>query len=142
MHGAGYCNVGFNFDPSHLEWQDVDSVAFIKEFGAYIWSAHIKGVAVRSRRQGYTRAGRLGGFQPFGTWTRTMDFVFAGCRRDACPIEEILVALNQAGFEGALTLELEDNDFSLLDCLGAGLPIFRAMDREPSKSAFDRAFAK
>lgn len=142
IHGAGFSNVGFNFDPSHQEWQDVDPVAWIHEFGDYIWSVHFKGVAVRSRRQGYTRAGRLGGFKRFGTPTRTMDFVYAGCERDACAQEEIIVAFNQVGYDGALTMEEEDNDFDLLACLAAGLAKVRAMDLPPSKGAFDAAFAR
>ncbi|MGI9518233.1 MAG: sugar phosphate isomerase/epimerase family protein, partial [Pirellulaceae bacterium] len=33
---------GFNFDPSHLHWQGVDPVAFIREFPERIYHVHIK----------------------------------------------------------------------------------------------------
>ena len=45
MIGAGYEGVaGFNLDCSHLEWQNVSGVEFIREFGEHIHCAHIKGV--------------------------------------------------------------------------------------------------
>ena len=44
---AGYEGVvGFNLDGSHMEWQGVSVVQFIREFGEYIHCAHIKGVQV------------------------------------------------------------------------------------------------
>jgi sugar phosphate isomerase/epimerase len=33
---------GFNFDPSHLIWQGIDPVVFIKKFGDRIWHSHAK----------------------------------------------------------------------------------------------------
>ena len=33
---------GFNFDPSHFIWQQIDPVVFIKEFGTRIFHAHAK----------------------------------------------------------------------------------------------------
>ena len=44
---AGYEGVvGFNLDGSHMEWQGVTVVQFIREFGDFIHCAHIKGVQV------------------------------------------------------------------------------------------------
>ena len=36
---------GFNFDPSHLHWQFVDPVDFIREFPDRIYHVHIKDAA-------------------------------------------------------------------------------------------------
>jgi sugar phosphate isomerase/epimerase len=33
---------GFNFDPSHFIWQQIDPVVFVKEFGSRIYHAHAK----------------------------------------------------------------------------------------------------
>lgn len=140
VHGAGFTNVGFNFDNSHQEWQDVDGIAFIHEFGKWIWSVHIKGVAVRSRRSGYTRAGRLGGYTKFGNWQRTMDFVLACSSQDDCDEGAIIIALNQVGFVGALTIELEDNDVKLIPALASTIEQIAELDLEPSAGAFDAAF--
>src|SRR5271168_4811689 len=59
MCKAGYEGVvGFNLDGSHMEWQGVSVVQFIRELGNFIHCAHIKGVWVAKE---HTRAGRLGG---------------------------------------------------------------------------------
>jgi sugar phosphate isomerase/epimerase len=41
-------NVGFNFDPSHLHWQQIDYLASIEEFKARIFHTHAKDVQVRT----------------------------------------------------------------------------------------------
>ena len=50
MDKAGYADVvGFNLDGSHLEWQNVSVIQFIREFGERIHCAHVKGVWVAPR---------------------------------------------------------------------------------------------
>jgi sugar phosphate isomerase/epimerase len=64
LDAAGFADVvGFNLDCSHLEWQGVSGIEFIREFGERIHSVYLKGVWVAD---GYTRAGRLGGHRPMG----------------------------------------------------------------------------
>lgn len=41
---------GFNFDPSHLEWQGIDPVEFIHEFPDRIYHVHLKDAAARVTR--------------------------------------------------------------------------------------------
>ncbi|MBY0587432.1 sugar phosphate isomerase/epimerase [bacterium] len=132
--GYGKDVVGFNFDPSHMEWQNVDPVAFIREYGEYIHSAHIKGVQVID---GYCRAGRLGGHRPMGHKENGWNFVTAGSRRDAVDIEECLVELNRAGFSGAINIEWEDNDAEKHAGARAALGYLRACDLPPSTSRHD-----
>ncbi len=98
---------GFNFDASHMEWQGVSPIHFIRRFGERIHCAHIKGVQVID---GYTENGRLGGHQPMGDKHNGWNFVTAGTARDTTRLEEILVELNRAGFSGAISIEWEDND--------------------------------
>lgn len=131
--------VGINFDASHMVWQNVDPIEFIFTFAAYIWSVHHKGVQVRNSKP--SRAGVLGGFLGFGVWTRGWDFVFASSPRDATNPQEIIVALNQIGWDGVINLELEDNDFSLMDCMKRAVDEVWKVDLTPSPGAFDRAFA-
>ena len=105
---AGFAKAaGFNFDNSHMEWQGVSGVDFIRTFGDRIHCAHIKGVQVID---GYTRNGLLGGHHPMGDKHNGWNFVTAGTARDAVNLEEVFVELNRAGFSGAVSIEWEDND--------------------------------
>jgi len=99
--------VGFNLDGSHLEWQNVSVVQFIREFPEFIHCAHVKGVWVARE---HCRAGRLGGHRPMGHRDNGWNFVTAGTARDANSLEEIFVELNRVGFDGAVSIEWEDND--------------------------------
>lgn len=105
---AGFANVtGFNFDCSHMQWQGVSGVDFIRAYGDRIRCAHIKGVQVI---KGYTRNGLLGGHKPMGDKHNGWNFVTAGTARDATCTEELIVELNRAGYSGAISIEWEDND--------------------------------
>ena len=78
VDAAGFAKAaGFNFDCSHMEWQGVSGVEFIREHGDRIHCAHIKGVQVID---GYTRNGRLGGHRPMGDKHNGWNFVTAGTR--------------------------------------------------------------
>lgn len=135
MDKAGYADVvGFNFDPSHLEWQNVSPIAFIREFGDRIHCAHIKGVQVERQ---YCRAGRLGGHRPMGHRFNGWNFVTAGSARDAVALEECIVELNRAGFSGAISIEWEDNDAEKHAGARSSLANVRRADLPPSTSRHD-----
>ena len=105
---AGFAKAtGFNFDCSHMEWQGVSGVEFIRAYGDRIHCAHIKGVQVV---RPYTRNGLLGGHKPMGDKHNGWNFVTPGTARDASNIEPLFVELNRAGFCGAVSIEWEDND--------------------------------
>jgi sugar phosphate isomerase/epimerase len=99
--------VGFNLDGSHLEWQNVSVIQFIREFPEFIHCAHVKGVWVARE---HCRAGRLGGHRPMGHRDNGWNFVTAGTARDANSLEDIFIELNRVGFDGAVSIEWEDND--------------------------------
>ena len=108
MDKAGYAGVtGFNLDGSHLEWQNVSVIQFIREFADRIHCAHVKGVWVAPE---HCRGGRLGGHRGMGHWTNGWTFVTAGTARDANSLEEIFIELNRVGYDGAVSIEWEDND--------------------------------
>jgi sugar phosphate isomerase/epimerase len=93
---------GFNFDPSHLHWQMVDPVEFIRAFPDRIYHVHVKDAA----RTLDGRAGILGSHLNFGDPRRGWDFRSPG--RGQVNFEEIARALNQIGYEGPLSVEWED----------------------------------
>jgi sugar phosphate isomerase/epimerase len=126
--------VGFNFDASHMEWQGVSPIEFIREYGEYIHCAHIKGVQVI---KGYSRAGRLGGHRPMGHKHNGWNFVTAGSARDAVNTEELLVELNRSGFSGAISIEWEDNDAHKLAGAKYALANVHRVDFPPSTGRHD-----
>ena len=80
---------GFNFDPSHLLWQGIDPVEFIREFPDRIYHVHIKDAIVTLNG----RSGILGSHLNFGDPRRGWDFRSPG--RGGVNFEEIIRALNQ-----------------------------------------------
>jgi sugar phosphate isomerase/epimerase len=135
LNKAGFEGVaGFNLDGSHLEWQGVSVVEFIREFADYIHCAHIKGVQVMRE---HTRAGRLGGHRPMGHPHNGWNFVTAGSARDANSVEEIMIELNRVGFDGAVSIEWEDNDAEQHAGARAALLNVRRADLPPSGMRHD-----
>jgi sugar phosphate isomerase/epimerase len=135
MDKAGYSSVvGFNLDGSHLEWQNVSVVQFIREFGERIHCAHVKGVQVIRE---HCRAGLLGGHRPMGHWANGWNFVTAGTARDANSLEEIFIELNRVGFDGAVSIEWEDNDAEQHAGARTALANCRKADNPPSGMRHD-----
>jgi len=93
---------GFNFDPSHLHWQMVDSVQFIRAFPDRIYHVHVKDAA----RTLDGKSGILGSHLNFGDARRGWDFRSPG--RGEVDFEAIARALNAIGYEGPLSIEWED----------------------------------
>ena len=77
---------GFNFDPSHLLWQGIDPVEFIREFPDRIYHVHIKDAIVTLNG----RTGILGSHLNFGDPRRGWDFRSPG--RGGVNFEEIIRA--------------------------------------------------
>jgi sugar phosphate isomerase/epimerase len=135
MDKAGYASVvGFNLDGSHMEWQGVSVIQFIREFGDRIHCAHVKGVQVIRE---HTRAGLLGGHRPMGQKDNGWNFVTAGTARDANSLEEILIELNRSGFDGAVNIEWEDNDAEQHAGAKTALANVRRADCPPSGMRHD-----
>lgn len=140
MDDAGFSAVcGFNLDGSHMEWQNVSVIDFIREFGERIHCAHVKGVWVARE---HCRAGRLGGHRPMGHWANGWNFVTAGTSRDANSLEEIFIALNRVGYDGAVSIEWEDNDAEQHAGAKAALANCRRADLPPSGMRHDEMLKK
>jgi sugar phosphate isomerase/epimerase len=140
MEKAGYAGVvGFNLDGSHMEWQGVSVVQFIRELGDRIHCAHVKGVQVIRE---HTRAGLLGGHRPMGHKLNGWNFVTAGSARDANSLEEIFIELNRSGFDGAVNIEWEDNDAEQHAGARSALANVHRADMPPSGMRHDEMLKK
>jgi sugar phosphate isomerase/epimerase len=127
---------GFNFDPSHLIWQGVDPVEFIREFPDRIYHVHVKDAIVTLNG----RSGILGSHLNFGDPRRGWDFRSPG--RGGVNFEEIIRALNQIGYAGPLSVEWEDSGMERQHGAREACEFLRKLDFSPSNVAFDAAFAE
>lgn len=125
---------GFNFDPSHLVWQGIDPVQFLRTFPDRIYHVHIKDVAVTLDG----RSGLLGSHLPFGDPRRGWDFRSPG--RGHVSFESIMRALNEIGYRGPLSVEWEDSGMDREYGAADALQYLLRLDFEPSQQAFDAAF--
>lgn len=125
---------GFNFDPSHLHWQMVDPVEFIRAFPDRIYHVHIKD-AIRTLNG---RSGILSSHLNFGDPRRGWDFRSPG--RGGVNFEEIIRALNEIGYDGPLSIEWEDSGMDREFGAREACEFTRRMDFSPSARAFDAAF--
>ena len=133
---GGRKSFGFNFDPSHLHWQMVDPVRFLKEFGDRIFHVHMKDAALQL--DGYN--GILASHLNFGDPRRGWDFRSLG--RGGVNFEEIIRTLNQIGYAGPLSVEWEDCGMDRLHGAKEACEFVKKLDFAPSKVAFDAAFDK
>jgi sugar phosphate isomerase/epimerase len=128
---------GFNYDPSHLGYQGVDYVKFIREFGDRIFHAHVKDVWWG---HGDGTVGVFGGHTNFGDARRQWDFRSPG--RGDIRFEDIIVALNDVGYRGPLSVEWEDVRMDRVHGATEAAAFVRKLDFTPSAVAFDAAFDK
>jgi sugar phosphate isomerase/epimerase len=126
---------GFNFDPSHLLWQGVDPVEFLRSFPDRIYHVHVKDVAVQLNG----RAGILGSHLPFGDPRRGWDFRSPG--RGSVNFEEIIRTLNLLKYEGPLSVEWEDPGMDREAGAKEACQFVQNLDFTPSRAAFDAAFS-
>ncbi|MEQ8855227.1 sugar phosphate isomerase/epimerase [Gimesia sp.] len=125
---------GFNFDPSHLIWQGVDPVEFIRYFPDRIYHAHMKDASVTLNG----RTGILTSHLPFGDQRRGWDFRSVG--RGGVRFEEIIRALNDIGYAGPLSIEWEDMGMNREMGAREACQFTKNVDFAPSDIAFDGAF--
>lgn len=128
---------GFNFDPSHFGYQGVDYVAFIRRFGDRIWHVHMKDVWWG---HGDGTVGVFGGHVPFGDARRYWDFRSLG--RGDIRFEDVIVALNDVGYRGPLSVEWEDSRMDRVHGATESAAFVRRLDFAGSGVAFDSAFAR
>ncbi len=126
---------GFNFDPSHLIWQGIDPVEFIRAFPDRIYHVHMKDAST-------TLNGKTGinsSHMPWGDPRRGWDFRSVG--RGAVRFEEIIRALNVANYDGPLSIEWEDIGMDREHGARESCQFVKNVDFAPSSHRFDDAFA-
>src|SRR5262245_26844476 len=128
---------GFNFDPSHLQWQMVDSVEFIRYFPDRIYHVHVKDAATTLNG----RTGILGSHLNFGDPRRGWDFRSPG--RGQVDFDGIARALNAIGYGGPLSVEWEDPGMEReYGAAEAARFVKERMGFAAPASLFDSAFAE
>ena len=127
---------GFNFDPSHLHWQGIDSVEFLRAFPDRIYHMHVKDAIVTLNG----RTGILASHLNFGDHRRGWDFRSPG--RGTVNFEEIIRELNRIGYQGPLSVEWEDSGMDREFGAREAAQFVKQKDFAASGRAFDAAFEK
>ena len=125
---------GFNFDPSHLEWQGVDPVKFLTAFPNRIYHVHMKDCAVTLDGE----SGILASHLNFGQTGRGWDFRSVG--RGDVNFEAIIRALNVLDYKGPLSVEWEDAAMDREHGAAESCDYVHNIDFEKSDRVFDEAF--
>ena len=133
----GHRRFGFNYDPSHLGYQGVDYVKFLRVFADRIYHVHMKDVWWG---HGDGSVVVFGGHTSFGDSRRQWDFRSLG--HGDIRFEDIIVALNDIRYRGPLSVEWEDIRMDRVHGASESAAFVRKLDFTPSALAFDAAFEK
>jgi sugar phosphate isomerase/epimerase len=125
---------GFNFDPSHLHWQMVSPVLFLRTFADRIYHVHMKDAAITLDGE----SGILASHLNFGDPRRGWDFRSLG--RGGVDFDAVIRALNELGYAGPLSVEWEDAAMDREHGAKEACDFVRRVDFEKSDRVFDEAF--
>jgi sugar phosphate isomerase/epimerase len=131
----GHKRFGFNYDPSHLGYQGVDYVRFVRTFGKRIYHVHMKDAWWG---HGDGTVGVFGGHTTFADPRRFWDFRSLG--HGDVKFEQIIVALNDVGYQGPLSVEWEDSRMDREHGATEACAFVKKIDFKPSAIAFDAQF--
>ena len=98
-------DIGMNFDPSHLVWQMIDPIRFIREFGATLVHVHAKDLMI-DRDKLYEN-----GVMSMGIGWQVPRMPGLGDINWA----DIFAGLYRAGYDGSVIIEHEDRTFEGTD---------------------------
>jgi sugar phosphate isomerase/epimerase len=133
----GHESFGFNYDPSHLGYQGVDYVKFIRSFSDRIFHVHMKDAWWG---HGDGTVGVFGGHTEFADPRRYWDFRSLG--HGDVQFEDIIVALNDIGYDGPLSVEWEDSRMDREHGAREACEFVKKVDFPRSEIAFDAQFEK
>jgi sugar phosphate isomerase/epimerase len=102
--------MGLNYDPSHLIRLRVDHIRFLKEFGEHVKHVHAKDTDIDEDAlyEFGTQPGTFATPHRWGEWTWRYTLPGHGLARWG----EIFSVLKDAGYRGAVSVELEDENFN------------------------------
>ena len=90
-------NLGLNFDPSHLCWQDIDYIYAVEKYASRIFHSHGKDTEINDMKK------RSVGNQGDGWWR----YVIPGLGR--IKWGEYIATLRRCGYNGVISIEHEDS---------------------------------
>lgn len=125
--------LGMNFDPSHLLWQGLKPHLVIRELPDRVYHVHIKDASVTL--DGLN--GILGSHIEFGDTRRGWNFRSPG--RGSVDFSAIIRELNQAGYEGPLSVEWEDSGMERMRGASEAYDFVKHININPAEGAFDDA---
>jgi len=116
--------IGVNFDPSHLWWMGIDVLAMIGELGDAIYYVHAKDVQIDDgivARQGLVPA------VDFADWDgRSWLYRAIGQGHDERFWRAFVTTLRRSGYDGIVTIELEDPFLVMDDAIAMSVATLRA----------------
>ncbi len=127
---------GLNWDPSHMEWQDIDPANFILDFADRIYHVDCKDTRVY-RNDG--RRGRLGSHLSWEDPRRGWSFVSTG--RGDIDWESSFRALRTIGYQGPISIEWEDAGMDRLHGAAEAVDFVRSLIWKSPEKSFDSAFS-
>jgi sugar phosphate isomerase/epimerase len=119
---------GFTFDPSHLAWQGVDPVEFLRRFPDRIYHVHIKDLALTLNG----RSGVLNSYLPPGDARRGWEMRCPG--RGGVEWEAVIRALNAIRYDGPLSVEFSDAAMHRDYGAEEACAFVKRLDFEPSRA--------
>jgi len=122
LRAAAGPNLGANFDPSHLFWQQIDPLVSAHALSGAVFHVHAKDTGFDEERLAVDGV--------VETRTRPEERAWNFCSvGDGHPVEfwrDLAAALREAGYDGALSIEHEDPFRSLEDGLARAVSTLRA----------------
>lgn len=118
---------GFTFDPSHLHWQGVDPLEFLRRFGSRIFHVHVKDAVLTLNG----RTGILGSYLPAGDPRRGWDFRSPG--HGGLDWGAIVRALNDVGYDGPLAVDWKDSGMDRAYGAEDACKFVKRLDFEPAR---------
>lgn len=129
----GRKTLGMNFDPSHLLWQGMKPHLMIGALPDRVYHVHIKDASVTL--DGLN--GILGSHIEFGDTRRGWNFRSPG--RGDVDFGAIIRELNQAGYDGPLSVEWEDSGMERMRGASEACDFAKHININPAAGAFDDA---
>ena len=102
---------GINYDPSHLIRMGIDPLRFLREFAPQVVHVHGKDTRIDPERLyeiGHEQAGVFGEPYAWGNWH--WRYTIPG--KGSAPWADLLAVLQDAGYAGHVSIELEDADIN------------------------------